>query len=37
MDALLWIAVGFALGWVILQRPEWATDIVTVIRAKLGW
>jgi len=35
--ALFWGGVGFVAGWIVFKRPEWATNLLNKIKAKLGW
>lgn len=37
MGFLIGLVLGFVLGWIVLKRPQWATDLITWLRAKLGW
>jgi hypothetical protein len=29
------LAIGFALGWLVFKRPEWAAKLVEKAKAKL--
>jgi hypothetical protein len=33
---LIWIALGFVIGWVVFQRPQWATNLINWIKTKIG-
>ena len=28
--------IGFVAGWIIFKRPQWATDAIAWLRAKVG-
>lgn len=34
-----WIhfALGFVAGWVVFERPQWATDAFTWLKSKVGF
>ncbi len=32
-DAVM-LAIGFGVGWIFLQRPQWATDAYSWIKSK---
>ena len=34
---LIWSGIGFVAGWIVFQRPEWATDLLNRIKTKLPW
>lgn len=29
--------LGFIVGWIVLERPQWATDFWLWLCAKIGW
>ena len=30
------LVIGFALGWLVFKRPQWATDLIAKAKAKIG-
>ena len=30
------LIIGFVIGWVVFQRPAWATNLWAKIKAKVG-
>lgn len=32
----LHLVVGFAIGWIVFKRPQWATDLIKKAKAKIG-
>ena len=34
---LIWGGLGFLAGWIVFKRPEWATELIGKVRAKLSW
>lgn len=30
------LAIGFFLGWVVFKRPQWSTDLMAKLKAKVG-
>ena len=30
------LCIGFVIGWIVFQRPQFATDLINKIRAKIG-
>ena len=30
------LVIGFVLGWIVFQRPQWATDLLAKAKAKIG-
>lgn len=33
---LVWLLIGFGIGWLVFQRPQFATDLIERAKAKLG-
>lgn len=34
--AIIFFCIGFAFGWLVFQRPQWMTDLIDKVRAKVG-
>ena len=29
--------LGFVFGWIVVARPQWATNLLTKLRTKIGF
>jgi len=36
ISGTLLFAAGFAVGWLVFERPEWANKLIDKIKAKVG-
>jgi len=32
----LHLIIGFGIGWIVFQRPQWATNLLAKIKSKIG-
>ncbi len=30
------LVIGFVIGWIVFKRPQWATDLINKLKAKIG-
>lgn len=37
MSYIIVFGSGFLAGWLFVKRPQWITDAIEKLRAKLGW
>ena len=35
MDDLFFFVLGFIVGWIVFQRPQWVTDLFNKLKAKI--
>lgn len=36
MSAWINLAIGFVAGWIVFERPQWATDLFNKLKGKVG-
>jgi hypothetical protein len=36
MEFITGLVIGLIIGWVVLKRPQWATDIINWVKTKIG-
>ena len=36
MSFLSGLGLGFAIGWIVFKRPQWATDLIAKAKAKIA-
>lgn len=37
MNFLSGLVIGFVIGWLVIKRPQWVTDLFAWFKQKIGW